>query len=57
VDAASAILDGIRAGEWRIVVGDDAAALDEAARLNPAGIYEERRDFEPLWLQALKEVD
>src|SRR5262249_35876733 len=28
--AATIILDGVRAGKWRILVGDDADAIDEA---------------------------
>ena len=31
-DAATIILDGVRADSWRILVGDDAHALDEAVR-------------------------
>ena len=38
--AATVILDGVRAGEWRILVGDDARALDEAVRANPLGAYD-----------------
>jgi NAD(P)-dependent dehydrogenase (short-subunit alcohol dehydrogenase family) len=38
-DAATIILDGVRAGEWRILVGDDAHRLDEAVRADPLGIY------------------
>jgi len=38
--AASTILDGIRAQRWRILVGDDAVALDEAVRDDPAAAYE-----------------
>jgi NAD(P)-dependent dehydrogenase (short-subunit alcohol dehydrogenase family) len=37
--AATIILDGVRAGEWRILVGDDARKLDEAVRANPLGAY------------------
>ena len=37
--AATVILDGVRNGEWRILIGDDARALDEAVRTNPVGIY------------------
>ena len=33
--AATVILDGVRAGRWRILVGDDAHALDEAVRKDP----------------------
>jgi len=39
-EAATVILDGVRAGEWRILVGDDARALDEAVRANPLGAYD-----------------
>ena len=38
--AATIILDGVRAGEWRILVGDDAQRLDEAIRADPADAYE-----------------
>jgi NAD(P)-dependent dehydrogenase (short-subunit alcohol dehydrogenase family) len=39
--AATIILDGVRAGKWRILVGDDAHALDEAVRADPEGAYGE----------------
>ncbi|MEL6892969.1 MAG: SDR family NAD(P)-dependent oxidoreductase [Actinomycetota bacterium] len=38
--AATVILDGVRAGRWRILVGDDAHALDEAVRADPERAYE-----------------
>ena len=38
--AATIILDGVRAGQWRILVGDDAVALDEAVRANPERAYD-----------------
>jgi NAD(P)-dependent dehydrogenase (short-subunit alcohol dehydrogenase family) len=38
--AATVILDGVRNGKWRILVGDDAHALDEAVRANPERAYE-----------------
>ncbi|QJY48058.1 SDR family NAD(P)-dependent oxidoreductase [Pseudonocardia broussonetiae] len=38
--AAGEILDGVRAGEWRILVGDDARILDEAVRADPLAVYE-----------------
>jgi hypothetical protein len=38
--AATVILDGVRAGKWRILVGDDAHRLDEAVRANPEGAYD-----------------
>jgi NAD(P)-dependent dehydrogenase (short-subunit alcohol dehydrogenase family) len=38
--AATIILDGVRAGEWRILVGDDAHRIDEAVRADPRHAYE-----------------
>ncbi len=38
--AATVILDGVRAGSWRILVGDDAASLDELVREMPALAYD-----------------
>lgn len=38
-EAATIILDGVRAERWRILVGDDAHALDEAVRADPEGAY------------------
>jgi len=38
-DAATIILDGIRAGTWRILVGEDAHALDTAFRADPLALY------------------
>ncbi|MFK8024433.1 MAG: SDR family NAD(P)-dependent oxidoreductase [Ilumatobacter sp.] len=40
MDAATVILDEVRAGRWRILVGDDAHQLDEAVRANPEGAYD-----------------
>ena len=37
--AATIILDGVRAGKWRILVGDDAHKLDEAVRSDPEKAY------------------
>ncbi len=39
--AATTILDGVRAGQWRILVGDDAHRLDEAVRADPLKAYGE----------------
>jgi NAD(P)-dependent dehydrogenase (short-subunit alcohol dehydrogenase family) len=39
--AATIILDGVRAGKWRILVGDDAHALDQAVRADPENAYGE----------------
>jgi len=40
VDAAALILDGVRSGAWRILVGDDAKMLDAAVRENPEAAYD-----------------
>ena len=37
--AAAVILDGVLAGQWRILIGDDAAALDEMLRAHPEDAY------------------
>lgn len=39
--AAAVILDGIRRGRWRILVGEDAAALDRMIRESPEAAYEQ----------------
>jgi NAD(P)-dependent dehydrogenase (short-subunit alcohol dehydrogenase family) len=39
--AAKVILDGVRANEWRILVGEDAFAIDELVREMPAQAYDE----------------
>jgi len=38
--AATIILDGVRTGRWRILVGEDAKALDEKVRQDPENAYE-----------------
>jgi NAD(P)-dependent dehydrogenase (short-subunit alcohol dehydrogenase family) len=38
--AATVILDGVRDGRWRILVGEDAHALDAAVRADPERAYE-----------------
>jgi NAD(P)-dependent dehydrogenase (short-subunit alcohol dehydrogenase family) len=37
--AAKIILDGVKAGRWRILVGDDAHKLDERVRQSPEEAY------------------
>jgi hypothetical protein len=37
--AATIILDAVREGRWRILVGDDAAALDRLVRGDPENAY------------------
>ena len=38
--AATIILDGVRSGTWRILVGDDAVTLDQLVRADPEVVYE-----------------
>ena len=38
--AATVILDGVRAGAWRILIGEDAARLDAFVRANPDATYD-----------------
>ncbi|MEM9201353.1 MAG: SDR family oxidoreductase [Actinomycetota bacterium] len=38
-EAARVILDAVLAGEWRILVGDDAHELDRRVRADPEGAY------------------
>lgn len=40
-DAANVILDGVREGRWRILIGDDAHVLDLLVREDPERAYEE----------------
>jgi NAD(P)-dependent dehydrogenase (short-subunit alcohol dehydrogenase family) len=39
-EAAAIILDGVRSGAWRIVVGEDAKGIDAAVRANPEASYD-----------------
>ncbi|NNE74654.1 MAG: SDR family NAD(P)-dependent oxidoreductase [Acidimicrobiales bacterium] len=39
-EAATIILDGVRENHWRILVGEDAAAIDAAVRAEPEMAYE-----------------
>ena len=38
--AATIILDGVRAGAWRILIGDDARMIDTAVRAKPEATYD-----------------
>jgi NAD(P)-dependent dehydrogenase (short-subunit alcohol dehydrogenase family) len=40
--AAAVILDGVKAGRWRILVGNDAHQLDERVRRAPEEAYDEK---------------
>ncbi len=39
-EAATVILDGVRENRWRILVGEDAKALDEIVRSRPEDVYD-----------------
>jgi NAD(P)-dependent dehydrogenase (short-subunit alcohol dehydrogenase family) len=56
--AATIILDGVRSGAWRILVGDEAKMLDEQVRANPGAPfnYEDYPEmYRPLIEKALAE--
>ena len=38
--AAAIILDGVRSGAWRILVGEDAKMIDAAVRAKPEAAYD-----------------
>ena len=38
--AATIILDGVKADRWRILVGNDAHAIDERVRASPERAYD-----------------
>jgi NAD(P)-dependent dehydrogenase (short-subunit alcohol dehydrogenase family) len=38
--AATVILDGVRSGAWRILIGKDAKMIDEAVRAKPEAAYD-----------------
>jgi NAD(P)-dependent dehydrogenase (short-subunit alcohol dehydrogenase family) len=46
--AATIILDGVRSGAWRILVGEDAAMLDTAVRAKPEAAYDYAELFSDL---------
>ena len=46
-DAATIILDGVRAGKWRILVGEDAKLVDAAVRARPEAAYDYAELFAP----------
>jgi NAD(P)-dependent dehydrogenase (short-subunit alcohol dehydrogenase family) len=43
--AATIILDGVRSGTWRILVGQDAALLDRLIRARPEAAYDYKELF------------
>ena len=49
--AATVILDGVRSGAWRILIGEDAKVIDEAVRAQPEAAY----DYEVLFAKQIRE--
>ncbi|MGH3171796.1 MAG: SDR family NAD(P)-dependent oxidoreductase [Trebonia sp.] len=47
-EAATTILDGVRSGAWRIIVGKDAAFVDERVRGRPESAYDYAEIFKDL---------
>jgi NAD(P)-dependent dehydrogenase (short-subunit alcohol dehydrogenase family) len=39
-EAATIILDGVRSGSWRILIGEDAKKIDAAVRAHPEAAYD-----------------
>jgi NAD(P)-dependent dehydrogenase (short-subunit alcohol dehydrogenase family) len=39
-EAATTILDGVRSGAWRILIGDDVRTIDAAVRARPEAAYD-----------------
>jgi hypothetical protein len=46
--AVAIILDGVRSGAWRILVGEDAKMIDAAVRADPEAAYDYARLFSGL---------
>jgi NAD(P)-dependent dehydrogenase (short-subunit alcohol dehydrogenase family) len=46
-EVADTILNGIRAGQWRILIGDDTVSIDKLVRENPEAAYDP--DFVYRW--------
>ena len=47
-EAATIILDGVRSGAWRILVGEDATKIDAAVRAKPEAAYDYAELFSAL---------
>jgi NAD(P)-dependent dehydrogenase (short-subunit alcohol dehydrogenase family) len=45
-EAATIILDGVRSGSWRILIGDDAKMVDARVRARPEDAYDYARLFD-----------
>ena len=47
-EAATVILDGVRAGAWRVLIGEDARTIDAAVRAKPEAAYDYAELFSAL---------
>jgi hypothetical protein len=47
-EAATIILDGVRSGAWRILIGEDAKMIDAAVRAKPEDAYDYAELFSAL---------
>ena len=47
-EAAAVILDGVRSGAWRILIGEDATMIDAAVRAKPGAAYDYAELFSAL---------
>ena len=47
-EAATIILDGVRSGSWRILIGEDAKMIDAAVRAKPEAAYDYAELFSAL---------
>ena len=47
-EAATIILDGVRSGNWRILIGEDARLIDTAVRSKPGAAYDYNELFSGL---------
>jgi NAD(P)-dependent dehydrogenase (short-subunit alcohol dehydrogenase family) len=47
-EAAAVILDGVRSGAWRILIGQDAKVIDERVRAKPEAAYDYAELFQGL---------
>jgi NAD(P)-dependent dehydrogenase (short-subunit alcohol dehydrogenase family) len=55
-EAAAIILDGVRSGAWRILVGKDVAFVDERVRSRPESAYDYAEVFKDLPADLLQDV-
>jgi NAD(P)-dependent dehydrogenase (short-subunit alcohol dehydrogenase family) len=55
-EAAAIILDGVRSGAWRILVGKDVAFVDERVRSRPESAYDYAEVFKDLPADLLQGV-